>query len=393
MFAMIWALAVGGCAASGGVGGGEPSAGSNLVVQWHRGEAATPATVEVLGIASADLEALSAPGMSAEEWAAVLAVYVESEGDEPTNPPAMVGDYQVTERGIQFVPRYPLTPGVQYRAVFHSGMRGKGDSVVARFMIPERRSEPTTVVENVYPTADLLPENQLKFYIQFSSPMSRGKAYDRIHLKDGSGQVVVLPFLEIDEELWDAAGRRLTVFFDPGRVKRELLPREQEGPALIAGQRYTLEIDSSWKDADGTQLRRGYRKVFRVGPADYSAPQPMGWRVDVPAAGSRDPLVVGFGEPLDWALLERLLWVVDSTGGESAGEASVGAGESSWQFVPKDEWIEGDYRLMVETTLEDLAGNSIGRLFELDVLQPIEREVKAKHIELPFTVSAGTSRD
>jgi len=32
----------------------------------------------------------------------------------------------------------------------------------------------TTIVAQVYPSATVLPENQLKFYVQFSAPMSRG---------------------------------------------------------------------------------------------------------------------------------------------------------------------------------------------------------------------------
>ena len=38
----------------------------------------------------------------------------------------------------------------------------------------------STIVEHVYPSTDQLPENQLKFYLHFSAPMSRGEAYSRI---------------------------------------------------------------------------------------------------------------------------------------------------------------------------------------------------------------------
>jgi hypothetical protein len=62
---------------------------------------------------------------------------------------------------------------------------------------------PTTVVSQVYPTAEVLPENLLKFYVHFSAPMSSGHIYDHIRLiGDSTGKEVELPFLEIDEELW-----------------------------------------------------------------------------------------------------------------------------------------------------------------------------------------------
>ncbi len=45
-------------------------------------------------------------------------------------------------------------------------------------------------VTEVYPSAAVLPENLLRFYIQFSAPMSRGEAYRRIKLLDAGGKPV-----------------------------------------------------------------------------------------------------------------------------------------------------------------------------------------------------------
>ena len=73
----------------------------------------------------------------------------------------------------------------------------------------------------------MLPENLLKFYVHFSAPMSRGNIYDYIRLLNADGKQVELPFLEIDEELWDDSLTRLTLFIDPGRIKRGVLPLEE----------------------------------------------------------------------------------------------------------------------------------------------------------------------
>src|SRR5262249_58737339 len=121
---------------------------------------------------------------------------------------------------------------------------------------------------SVYPSADVLPENLLKFYLHFSAPMSRGHSYDHIHLQDEAGKDVKLPFLEIDEELWDPTMTRLTLFIDPGRIKRGVRPLEEIGPALESGKSYTLVIDREWKDAAGNPLRDAFRKTFKVGPTD-----------------------------------------------------------------------------------------------------------------------------
>src|SRR5205823_11683424 len=138
---------------------------------------------------------------------------------------------------LRFEPRFPLQRGLRYQVVFRQALLPDANiqkpDVNAEFMIPKLAAGPPTVVEHVYPSRDKLPENQLKFYLHFSAPMSRGEAYQQIQLLDEKGKVVELPFLELDEELWDPDGKRFTLFFDPGRIKRGLKPREEVGPALI----------------------------------------------------------------------------------------------------------------------------------------------------------------
>ena len=50
---------------------------------------------------------------------------------------------------------------------------------------------------------------------------------------------------------------------------------------------------------------------------------------------------------------------------------------SIWSFVPEKPWAAGRYSLVIDTTLEDLAGNSIGRPFEVDLFNPVRRTLKA----------------
>ena len=101
------------------------------------------------------------------------------------------------------------------------------------------------------------------------------------------------------------------------------------------------------------------------------------------------PLTVSFPKPLDRALLERMLWVADTAGAKVPGKVTVAAEETRWQFTPEQPWPAGNYQLMAATALEDLAGNSIGRPFEVDVFRPVQREVKTETVKLPFEVRAG----
>jgi hypothetical protein len=215
-----------------------------------------------------------------------------------------------------------------------------------------------------------LPDNLLKFYIHFSGPMSRGEAYQRIGLTAGN-EDVDLPFLELGEELWDPEGRRLTLLFDPGRIKRGLKPREDAGQILVPGQKYVLTIDSGWPDARGVPLLDEFRKEFVVTSADYTQPDVSKWRVHAPPRGTRKPLVVNFSESMDHAMSHRVLSVIGSDGASIAGSIALSQQETRWSFRPDSPWLAGDYRLTFDTTLEDVAGNSIGRPFEVkDAMEP-----------------------
>jgi hypothetical protein len=340
-------------------------------------------TIDVLGLSENQLAAVEK--LSEGERAALLEVVVEGAADAP----ALGGAVAVVEKSLRFTPRYPLEPGVTYRAMFHAeklGQESDPQTVSATLPLAERASTPTTVVEHIYPTADVLPENQLKFYLHFSAPMSRGEAYQHIHLLDANGKELDAAFLELGEELWDADQQRFTLLLDPGRVKRGLKPREELGPVLVAGNSYTLVVDSAWRDATRTPLNSGARKDFSVGPPDDTPVDPQEWQITAPEAESNDPLLVRFGESLDHSLLERIVWVVDPAGEKVPGSIQTGDGEACWQFTAQRAWKSGTYKLVAETTLEDLAGNSIGRPFELDEFKPVQKRIETKTVEIPVQV-------
>jgi hypothetical protein len=315
------------------------------------------------------------PGLNApaEGWPSVFAVYA-GEGDAPP----MLGAYTVENGRLTFRPRFPPAPGLRSRAVFRAP--GK-PALEAVFESPKVDLAPSTRVEHVYPSVDLLPDNQLKFYVHFSAPMRRGEAWQRIHLLDQKGSPVELPFLEVDQELWDREYKRLTVLFDPGRIKRGLAPLAEVGPAIEEGKRYTLLIEREWRDARGATLTAEFRKPFRVGPADRTPPDTSQWRLSKPRAGTPDALVVTFPKPLDYALLMRLLDVPGV-----AGTVSVGRMETEWRFVPKNTWKAGAYKLTVDRSLEDLAGNRIGRPFDVDTFERVSDHLDRETVSLPFEI-------
>jgi hypothetical protein len=297
---------------------------------------------------------------------ATLHVYVDGPGDLPP----LLGASSRENGTLLFRPRFPLEPGLRYRAVYRDA--GEAKPFIEIFTIPKDVAGPRTRLERIDPTADQVPENLLKLYLNFSAPMSRGEAYRFVRLMDEKGRKVDLPFLEIEQELWDRDARRLTLLFDPGRVKRDLVPHNETGSPLRAGASYTLVVDRGFPDAHGNPLESETRKALRVGPPDYDPPKAIDWRVAPPRAGTWEPLVVTFPDPLDRALLDRVIEILGPSGEPMPGTVSIEAHETRWSFRPRDPWKAGDYSLRALSILEDLAGNSLKQKFEVGRAEPKE---------------------
>lgn len=300
-------------------------------------------------------------------------VTVDRDGADPIQGAGVIADNMLI-----FTPRFPPTPGMSYRVVVGTTHAG----VTLRKVPPAKPTE----IETLFPTADVLPENSLRFYLQFTAPMTRGNVYRHIRLLNQNGIAIELPFLELGEELWSRDGKRLTLLFDPGRVKRGLTPREEDGPILEDGKKYTLIINKAWEDESGFPLRDSFRKSFRVTKPDDAAIDPNVWKVIAPQDASAG-LKVTFEKPLDRALAERMLSVRDSDGNIMPVIVAVNPTQTGVEITPVTKpWKAGKYRLVVDKRLEDVCGNRVGAAFEIDPLRPARIEAEAKFVELPFAV-------
>lgn len=328
--------------------------------------------VDVVGLGPDVLAGLS--NMSDEERAAALRVHVDGAAD--SSVPAMSGSHAVVGDRFRFTPAFPLDENVAYRAVFEH----QGKAPLVRVVPASARpSAPTTRATGVYPP-DTLLENQLRVYIQFSAPMSNRGADTAIRLLDDRGAEVDSPFLPIDVHLWNEDRTRYTLLFDPGRVKRGIMPNMEKGRALERGRRYTLVVDREWRDAEGRPLAESFRREFRVVPEVLDPLAPADWRLAVPRAATRDPLTVTFPRMLDHALAQRMLFVTTAPGGVVDGSAAVDDQATAWTFTPKASWKAGAYRLRALSELEDPAGNRIGRAFDYDAAR-VGESVSDKHAE------------
>lgn len=285
-----------------------------------------------------------------------------------TDVPAMVGATELKAGVLTFTPRYPLVPDVKYRAELNT--------LAVSFEVPRRATEAARLVR-MYPSSAALPANQLKLYLEFSQPMSRGGIWSHIHLIRDDGKAVELPFLEIDQELWSPDQRRLTVLFDPGRIKRGVTPQVEMGEVLVPGLGYTLAVDRELRDANNQPIAEEFRRQFRVAPSVREGVDLKKWKV----TASRDLLTVEFDRPLDWALLQHVLRVngVDGT-------ASIDHDETRWRFTPAKAFKPGHHELIIDMALEDLAGNRIGRPFDVDLFDRVTERITAETTTLGFDV-------
>lgn len=351
-------------------------------------------TVSLVGLRRDALARFGEETLVGWQWASLFPVYTGGLPAPNETPQTVVGDYTVEAEAIRFRPRFPFSAGMTYGTTFDgplfdglSGRAGAGTpGLRATFTMPVPEVVPTTVVEAIYPSGDLVPENLLRLYIHFSAPIGLQPIQEHIHLYEEDGTEVSLPFVEVEEGLWDPERRRLTLFFHPGRIKRGVAPNAEQGLPLRAGSTYRLVVDEQIRDADGQPLAAPFEKILHAGRADRISPDHRDWRIKAPAA-RHEPLVVDFPEPLDRALLLRWVIVEDASGNDIDGEVTLSRGETRWTFTPAEEWTPGDYVIYVNPALEDLAGNTFLYLFDEEGFMPDGGSASgAEALSLPFTV-------
>ena len=343
-----------------------------------------PAYVALTGLPANALKSLQHANLTPEQWASVLRVAVS------TDAPSMLGYYTVLDGVVRFTPLFPFDQGRQYHVRFEparlpGGAADAGGAIETTVGRPAATAVPSTTVARVYPSGDIVPENLLRMYVEFSAPMGRKSGVEYIALLDHQGKEIEGAVLPLEYEFWSPDHKRFTIFFDPGRVKKGILPNLQMGRPLEVGRSVTLVIKREWPDENGLPLKEEFRRVLRVGPTDLEPLDTSTWRIHSPAAGSRDGMVVTFPEPLDHGLLMRALGVTRD-GKEVDGAIGVDQAETRWTFTPMAPWTAGTYQLLALDILEDLAGNQIGRAFEVDNFDTVDKGPNPTTITIPFHV-------
>jgi hypothetical protein len=299
--------------------------------------------------------------------------------DLPPMAGQLVGDGDGDDDGVCFVPRFPFVEGTTYTIA----VGGIAVAVLHR-RVPNRLV--TTRVLDIHPTAVRVPRNLLRLYVRFSAPMSAGYAAAEIRLVDEAGHELPGALLPAEYELWDGSRRRLTILLDPARIKRGLAGHRQAGYPIRSGQPFRLVVGDGLRDARGARLAGPAERRYEVGADERRHVEPATWALTVPVSGTQRPLTAEFGRPLDFGLLARCLRVIDPGGQVLDGTPGIGPQERSWQLTPRQAWAPGPHQLVVEPVLEDLAGNSVSRVFDRDLRSPQDEPREAAPVTVPFRV-------
>lgn len=270
----------------------------------------------------------------------------------------LFGELKSTDDGVTFVPAIPFVPSRRYRVVLEEA-DGSKSSVEVSFTAknagaPEVRLSPG-VIE--------IPANTLKLYLDFTQPMEQGNFLRQIKLKRQTGGEVAGAFRET--ELWSPDGKRLTIMFHPGRQKTGVNLNVDEGPVLVEGQGYKLVIAGRWRSTDGVAMGQDAVFSLRAVAPDHEQPDPSQWLLSVPAAGSRGPLTLTTDELFESEIFQRAIHVE-----KVAGVAKIEIlpdRRLRWTFVPDMAWRVGGHVIRIDPELEDLAGNSPQKPFEVDL--------------------------
>lgn len=326
------------------------------------------------------------------DWSDVLTLRLSGADAGDSGPVAPIaGRYSIEGNRLRFRPAFPLLDGKVYGALFDPATLpavelAKPIEKFTAYRLPRTEQDRPPKLAAIYPTAGELPENHLKFYLDFTEPMRRSEAFEHVKLVRDDGEEIPEPFRET--ELWSEDGRRLTLWFHPGRQKREVNLYVEIGKILEESRRYRLVVSGDWKSEDGVPLGEDRVKEFLAGPPDRDRLDVNAWRLTAPPVETRDRLKLFFPEPYDWVLLQKKMWVEDGAGDRVPGVIEIGPGERTWFFIPDEKWRVGaTYRVAVETVLEDLAGNSLARPFEVDLEGAVSQERDDTLIYLTFDAS------
>jgi len=286
------------------------------------------------------------------------------------------------ERGgniLRLTPTFSLSPDERYLLRLIS----KEGKILAtrKVQIPGADKKRPKVL-SVLPACRTVPANLLKFYIEFDQPMREGKSvFDHIAILDDQKKAVKSPWRR--QEIWSEDTKRLTLWIHPGRVKQGVNLREELGPVLQRGKKYTLVISKDLQSQAGNNPVNDYRIGFETSEEHRQKIHPEKWKLRLPKTGSMASLEIQTLRALDPYLVRRHVEIFGLAGTKIETTLAWDKEQETFLFTPIEKWQSGNFRIEISKYLEDLAGNTPVRVFDTDL--KAAKEVPAA-LELKFSL-------
>lgn len=292
---------------------------------------------------------------------------------------AILGEYFKEDGSLVFRPVISFSWDQEYEIY-------KNNEFYLEFHVraPENMIRPK--LSGIYPKLDTVPENLLKMYFEFDSSMQPTQSsldFIKVFNLTKGGEVDV--FLSLENELWNRDKTRLTLWLDPGRIKKDLIPNQEKGIPIEEGNHYELIVERHFL---GVDFGKTYVKRFYVSERDEQRPSIKKWRLTEPKPSSKEGLGIEFDDFLDVILANESISIINENKELIAGDFLTSKKGNNTLFIPENPWKKGNYTLVIDSKLEDLAGNNLNRLFDVDLQNRGEvDDSKVKTLTLSFVVN------
>ena len=241
-----------------------------------------------------------------------------------------------------------------------------------------------TEVADIRPTAAEVPCNLLRLYVWFSAPMSEGYAAGNVRLAGDGGPRSPEP----------CCPASMSCGTPPVAGSPSCWTPPASSAAWLATGRPVTRCDlashSGWSSTAGSVMRKDSpceadaQRRYEVGGEERRHVDPASWLLTVPPAGTSEPVQVAFGRPLDHGLLARCLHVAGPGGELTPRHRCRSAPGNSMAAGAPPGLGTGSRQLIVDPVLEDLAGNSVSRVFDRDLTRPKDEPRQARPVTVPF---------
>lgn len=304
-----------------------------------------------------------------------IKVFLVDSKKNKTESIPIIGSFVKKDGDLIFTPKFSLLENVPYLLQTEKGDIG--------FSLKTSNNN-VPIITAVYPTADELPENLLRMYIQFSSPMKTVGNLEHIKLINEQGEEVKGAIFNNVYELWDDSQTQLTIIFDPARVKTGLRANETLGRALEPEKTFHLVIDEL-ENIYGKKLAHPFTKTFKVVAEDIISPSPDSWEFMLPKSNDNQPLTINFLDAVDKMSLLIRIQIYNDKDQMVQGKIHLKNQEKTWEFVPENDWNKGKYLAKINSRLADPSGNNLNGLFD-HTIGSLKNQREGEIVEIAFQI-------